>query len=92
MLAKGLVVDNKALDLVGQAGQAVVVDEAAEADKEEAVVPLAVTKMEKLLQVLDLEDQTVQTVLLEVLVGLEVEAKMEELEGTEMMETMEQLL
>ena len=64
----------------------------AEADKEEAVVPLAVTKMVKLQQVLDLEDQMALQGHLGALAGQEVEAKMEEQVAMVEMETMEQLL
>jgi hypothetical protein len=49
-------------------------------------------KMVKLQQALDLEDQTVQTVLRGALAGQEVEAKMEEQVAMVEMETMEQLL
>ena len=92
MLAKGLVVHSKAQAQAGQAVVVALVEEVEEADKEDPAGQLVGTKMVKLQQELDPEDQMALQGHQGALAVQEVEAKMEEQVAMVEMETMEQLL
>ena len=92
MPVKELVEGNKGLAQAGQVVLVVLEEEVDVGDKEDLAGQLVGTKMVKLQQGLDPEDQMALQGHLGALAGQEVEAKMEEQVAMVEMETMEQLL